>query len=437
MGGGIVRHSEGSFEQHHRTSTKMVVAVLCMSAASQSNAADKHEGFEVLRYRLPSTMVSAKLALTLEQCGPDLKISGDGSISADAGAAPGTFTLRSDQLESARVKRTLDVTLHDNGSIATINSVAEDRTASIIGNLIKFVTSLIVPAAAPSFNGGKGSPPAFDCTPEVKDALARVRWIDQRLSNWRKQPVPAQPKLAAELSGAIDKLANERAALRSTVLHADVVAPLDVDPIPAVTSGAWQATTAPALDAVEAWFTTTPPNLKMQADWLITLPNGTGVLNAAAGPAAQCAAGLATGYQAVCLVTPLTARIKANVSMSGTGIQLTGGPMEIASKGAIPMPQWGTLHYLPLSVGFGGNRQVSLSMDAFGRVSESKWSSEARGESATAALAGIVAQANSAVTANSQVAREKAEIDQLTTQQSLNKLRACRDVLKSGGFTCP
>jgi hypothetical protein len=64
-------------------------------------------------------------------------------------------------------------------------------------------------------------------------------------------------------------------------------------------------------------------------------------------------------------------------------------------------------------------------------------SSSARAENVTAGLAGLAAQASALASANNQLARQKSKIEELTTQQQLNKLRSCQETPAVGGYTCP
>ena len=129
------------------------------------------------------------------------------------------------------------------------------------------------------------------------------------------------------------------------------------------------------------------------------------------------------------------ATVTFSLAITAAGMSLASGPL--SAQGKFPIPQWGVIRILPLSAGFGSNRETSLTLDKFGRVTAAKWTSAARAENVTSVLAGLADQANGVVAANSRTAREKSEIDQLQTQQTLNRLRACREILDAGGSACP
>jgi hypothetical protein len=107
------------------------------------------------------------------------------------------------------------------------------------------------------------------------------------------------------------------------------------------------------------------------------------------------------------------------------------------ASASFPVAQWGTLERLYLGAGFGSAREVSLTLDKFGRTTEMKWSSEARAENITGTASSAAEQVQKFVSANSEVARSKEEIEALETQQTLNRLRACEEILERGGSKCP
>jgi hypothetical protein len=101
------------------------------------------------------------------------------------------------------------------------------------------------------------------------------------------------------------------------------------------------------------------------------------------------------------------------------------------------MPQWGKLWELSTLAAVGASRKTGIVLDKFGRATEMKWSSEARAESLTSTAAAVASQVQTIVSAKSTVNQQKAEIEELTTQQQLNRLRACKEILEAGGSQCP
>jgi hypothetical protein len=415
-------------------------------AALAAKPAAKSADFEALRYQLPASKISAKLSLTLEDCGTAPRVSGEVQLAAEADAAPDVFVLRTSQLESARIKRTLNITLHDTGAIATINSATEDRTGAIFGNIVKFLANIAGAVFGVPVGGAASlAPPASRCNDTARAALARVANIERLIGELRSKPGASDPKLASERSKAIDDLAHERAALRVDILHVDVTAPLDLSKLalapvdPAHPGQRWIATLPVKTKTIaQAWLPSRASPPAMTASWIVTLPEAKAPKIAGAQPADECRHAVTEqSYPAICFVTPIDATFAATLASADLVTKKDGSAISFDADESLPVPQWGTLQYLPLTAGFGSNREMSLTLDKFGRVSEMKWTSQARAETVTAGLAGLAAQASALAGANNHLAEQKSEIEELTTQQQLNKLRACREILAVGGYTCP
>ena len=94
---------------------------------------------------------------------------------------------------------------------------------------------------------------------------------------------------------------------------------------------------------------------------------------------------------------------------------------------------------LCISAGFGENRAMGLKFDKFGQVTEFSWSADSRAANITSALAGSASDASSIISklAPSELTREKSELDELTTENSLLLARQCKAVLDAGGTSCP
>jgi hypothetical protein len=104
----------------------------------------------------------------------------------------------------------------------------------------------------------------------------------------------------------------------------------------------------------------------------------------------------------------------------------------------ILISQWGELSELPLRAAFGENYTFAFGLDEFGRRTSASWKSDARGESITGSGVSIVDAANGVRTAfKTDVQEQQDEITRLETQQKLNELEFCRQVIEAGGFKCP
>jgi hypothetical protein len=123
------------------------------------------------------------------------------------------------------------------------------------------------------------------------------------------------------------------------------------------------------------------------------------------------------------------------LSVKGTGESLKS----LAAEQSMPVAQWLAPTKLCVDVGFGESRMVVLAFDPYGRTKDMNWSSEATAATVTAAFAGSVDSVAGLVTTlrgPSDLAKQKAQIDELETQLKLNQLLACRAVIEAGGFDC-
>lgn len=392
---------------------------------------------ELIRYRLPSTNVATTVPLTLKSCDP-LTVVTAPSVVATAGASPQSFAVTTDSLESARIKRTLGITLQDTGTIATLNSANEDRTGAIVGSVLKTVFSL-----AGLFLDSRVKPAVIQpglCNEVTRNALARVSAIDKAIATWSVAPIPADPKAASAQHDAIQTLAAERGTILTNALFIDLHVQLDVTKLQWVEGAKdYEASlSVDTQDLADTWLQgANPPSMTIL--WKVALPNGGQRPAADAEPAASCASQLSAQRDpSICLVRPAMATVTATLAGSSAApkaIVLKGSPATDPTP--VPMPQWGQLQLLALSAGFGSNKELSLSLDKFGRPSEMKWTSQARGESIAGTIADAAGQASGFFAPRTELAGQKAEIDALQTQQTLNRLRACREILNAGGSACP
>lgn len=424
-GGGKVLSSS------HGVSLAIISLLMAASAAEAKDKVRQDADFHLINYRLPETKLAATLALTLEECGGTPTVSGEFALRGDAAAARNVFTLTPGDLEGARTKRVLNITLHDTGTIATINSNNADRTGSIIGNVIKFAASVAgaflgVNLPKASFAGGQSS----ICSEGILAALYRVRRIDDMIVTLRGRPLPEDPLTYRRNSRMIDRLIAERESLRSGLLRVELEEALTLDGL----AGTAQVDLMPM---AKKWFKGAVPNGQtVSVAWTAVLASGA-LPRPGEAPAEACETALKDAGKArfICFVEP--ARVQFAATATATGLTWVGGAPKLEAKKAIPVAQWGTLQRLHLNARFGSARDLALTLDKFGRASEMKWSSEARLENITGSAATIAGQVQGIVAANSDLARQKAEIDELTTQQTLNRLRACRDILSRGGSKCP
>jgi hypothetical protein len=394
--------------------------------------------FPLLEYRLPESAIQAKIPLTLVSCGRSLEVEGEFALEAEARASDQAFAITPAELESARVKRGLEVKLHDTGAIASLNSENSDRTGAIVGNIFKFVASLAGTAFGISVPAGAsgGVAPSI-CNDETQDALHRVVDLDRAIAAQRaiKPTTPAAYQSSVRM---MERLIEEQQALRSGPLHVDLVGALQ---LASATLSADRRTYSGDgkldLGPTSEWLVVKPtPAPQVSLNWAATPAAGSPALFSGAKPAALCAERVASGQASeLCFAEPV--RISFSAKATFTGITSDGQPLTLDTKKTFPVPQWGSLRVLPVTAAVGSSRTVGLTLDKFGRVTELKWASEARAEALTSMAADIAGRTQAIASANSTVNQNKAEVEALTTLQTLNRLRACREILEQGGSECP
>lgn len=398
-----------------------VVATAVMATSCVHQPPGSHQ--PIFSYAMPRSDVFASIALTLEACDRgQLIVTGDMVTMAIAGADR-VVELTSADLTSARVKRQLDIALHDTGTIASLNSVAEDRSAAIIGNALTFAGTI-----ARAAMGFAESASKHRCTTEVQSALRRVATIDTLIPALRQAPQPVDARAYRDRLATLDRLLAERASLRSGVLRLDMMLPLDLAAArgpgkPAHNVSITLGQFTPWLDGV-AKSTTTALELSWRTD--------------RAAPPVDAYANCDAAFPYICLASPVEVALTYSlISETGAAIALLGA---VSGSDRVPVPQWGTPTLLPLDVGFGGARNIALTIDKFGRRTALKWASAAQAETITAGLAGIATPAAglaAALAPKTETEIQTTEIQALQTRQQLNRLRACKEILSRGGSACP
>jgi len=109
------------------------------------------------------------------------------------------------------------------------------------------------------------------------------------------------------------------------------------------------------------------------------------------------------------------------------------------AKISLVVPQYGTQRLLTFNPGFAERVTTSMTFDDYGRPVTLGWNSTARAVAATQALTSTLDNMTAVVKAiqGDEVADQKAEIDRLNTQLSLNNLRWCQAVIEAGGNCDP
>lgn len=389
-----------------------------------------------IEYRLPRTDAVATVTLTLKDCS-SYKVDGTIAIAPQAGVSNRGYRIPGESLASARIKRSLKISKNANDVIIGVNSTATDQSTQIAANLIKTAGTL-VPLFGKSLSGQ--TPPT--CNALTGALTKRVQMLAKQLAKLNGAPDKGDAK-DASASGAgsgsgnggagagshnddVDAISKELASIK-TALTITFTVPLQVP------DDEKDAETNQALVIREpflAWFDN-PTKEQVAAlfgiEWRLTPEHV--VFATVAAPVHPARASRACGFS-----MPVPYARRMTIDVEGTGEKVKD------LKKSVPafVGNWNQRD-LCIDAAFGENRTNELAFDDFGHETSANWSSDARAATVTGALAGSAGDISTIITtiAPPTVKAEKAEIDQLQTQQTLNKLRACKAVIEAGGSTCP
>lgn len=391
-----------------------------------------------IEYNLPITSARATIELVLLDCpatGPLVRPSvALQPVSSGNADVAGRFRLHTTALSSWTKNRQVAVELHGNGAIKSVNGAVTDRTGAIIGNVLKSLTSLVG-----LLDQQAERTTVKACNAATRKALADIATLGRRVEILRGEIATAPPARTVEIKAAIDALAAEAARIRTERLL--VTVPRDLT----IFGGPHQGSIA--IDATELARWTDPasatPLTNLRLTYCVDRPDAEGECSPTpTGPVprptmpagADCAK--YDCQRTIVLREPVIGRLRV-VTASGDFAGMRVGRQLAELR--LPVSQWGTLSYIPLTAGFGESRSFALGLDEFGRRTSFTWKTDARGEGFTGGVAGVVDATSALVTRarGRDLAEQQAEITELQTQQTLNRLRFCREVIAAGGFTCP
>ena len=420
-----------------------------------------------IEYRLPVTTAKLSLQLTLQSCPADGPIA-EGKVTITPVANPGDapaehYRIDGANLQSFTRSRSISVERYSNEALKSINGEVADRTGAIISNILSIGGGLVGLVGTDS--GRRATSPT--CNLATRRALEQVNQLTARIAAFRLQLPGASEEVAHRLRQAIDALAGEVARLRTEELQLSLEREINFRAgLPGVqrTRGGvitWTEGDLAKWLQVEARSTTTVTHFKLAycvdptAEAADVRCNGQ-VVEQQAGQEAEAVTRLPEGERerghvaspgcfdpdialrcprSLVFRDPVAARLRVIAHDS----RFEGKtPNEQMAQSSLWIAQWGTLTELPLSVGFGGNFTMAAGFDEFGRRTSLTWKSGARGEGITGAISPIVTAGtalNNAFT--TELEMQQQEITRLETQQKLNRLEFCRQVIEAGGFNCP
>ncbi|WIY70844.1 hypothetical protein KB221_07425 [Aquidulcibacter paucihalophilus] len=339
-------------------------------------------------------------------------------------------------------RRNVDVALHENGTIKSINAGATDRTLDIAVSALKVVISLSSLKFNPT-NKDKADQEAAatapagaaTCNGDTVEALRRVEVLRRRIEAHRADLLSEAPSLPAkELQERITFLAAELVRIRTDHLSLALEQNIQFDgPIGTLRWGG-----NPALSKWITGTVGTSDNLfALHWEAASQSPNGPTIT------AASDLSALASSCRTDCLVLPtphpVTLTISSNADqglVNAQGLALASPRLAFA---AMPLAQWGEWRTLRLAPRFGEQLTSGASFDAFGRQLTFAATSEARAQAFATAAQTAVTDYSAWRTAEqaSEINDLRAETAELQARQLRNQLRYCEAVIAAGGFVCP
>jgi len=418
------------------------------SAADTPAAAATAPSGVGIDYRLPRTDVGVALTYKFLGCVKE----GDAdkaekfamSVEAKLIAIPGAdsrtlYHVDGSLLQSWRVKRSLGITVSDEGVLTGISTSNADQTPAILAGGLKILAAiapLLASAQPPTclevlehFYG-----PAVAALKRQADLKFKIAELNTLLADpvtppsVRAQKTRLRTLLATELVRVEDSLAVKTNAK----INLGEVAPGDHG-----VSGKLELDAAP----FASWFSSTiADNVRKQLighyfgikfESTKLSPTTIAAITSAKPPKHKSDCKLA-------ISVPKMSLAHVNLLPEGEALAKTESDKSIAHID-VPLAQWESPATLCLDAGFGESTTLAFKYDKFGRATEFQWGSEATGANIVAAAAGATADAMTiykAVAGPTALEEAKAELDTLDTQQKLNKLRACKAILDAGGSDC-
>ena len=430
---------------------RMIVLAAVLLAGCQTTK--PLEGADI-SYDLPRTDGKATATLTLKGCAPVL-VDAEIAVTPQSGGQKKVVTIRGVDLASARIKRSLTISLNDKGVIKAVNTNNADRSPQIVGNYLNAGLKL-----ATLFAASKAMEP-LTCSKTAEAALQRSKFLRNQIDALRLQLA------AGAASGAVSDA--QRRGMKDLVLlttelgaldpllkvDATVDLPLNRDELEGnapllddsgqavVDNGVAQKKPPPTqaapyaanfeVDPFVKWFSPRPTAKAIKDNFALAywteIPAAPTAVALKAKPAGK-------GWLRECgfsIPVPSPARIVVHVESKGVAYATA-----VDAKKSLPAAQLADPKALCLDAGFGEARSVALTLDEYGQTTDYAWTSEATQEGVSGIASGAADSAVGFAKAAfpTDLAEKKAEIEKLQTEQTLSDLRACK-AIKAAGGTCP
>lgn len=413
-----------------------------------------------ISYTMPKTTVKTSVAIDILTCTPEVVSDSLFTVNAEAGSQNQPYELSGSLLYGGMAKRNLTITTFENGVISGVNSTSTDQSSVALGSVIKIVGSAL------PFFGTEGGRKAVTlrCRPEILEIAKSVKvlkqlniadqksiltqeataadGIQQLRDNPTKQNAKSPSTDIANLQKNIDARALKIASLK-TSLHAVLNADIKLEDKQLRTGGyqvSWD------IKEIKKYFDVdyvgpgaAPPQDQRDSDILRFFETTATISEASALPATldNTSKQLAECKQSILI--PNAKPISLGLTATGKLFSpIVGAPPKTSSQ-IIYAAQLSEPTTLCLSTRFGESRTVNLKFDKFGRTSEFTWNAESKVANSLSAVAGYSTDTTASVKAfrGADLAKDKIELDELTTKRALQKAKICDAVIEAGGTTCP
>jgi hypothetical protein len=428
----------------------------CATTDSDAPPARLNPSAAAIDYALPSVSSKLTVQLVLLQCDQGPLATSVFAVVNEAGAdQQRRHRLSGSALGSALKRRELAVELYEAGTLKSVNAAVEDRTGAVIANVFNLLTSGFGVFRAATAH--TATPGASSCNEPTRRALQEVQDLEKRIGVLRASALAAAPEKGEAIQKQINNLAARVGTLRSNELSIGLTRPLEIGTAPGTEKQIrW------TMADLAKWFATDPvrepcaqhPAFRADPDKRGCAAETelfavsyvfTGTPATAEEAKDRCALGaIAPEDETACARTIVVVDpVRAKVKVTAAGPEFAGKKAgDTLAEAAVLVPQWGRVSYLTLDVGFAGSKNVMMGLSPFGAKTSFQWKSQARAETATAALNTAATAASGFVTAirapdSSEVKVWQGQITELETQLKLNKLIKCQAVIQAGGTVCP
>lgn len=419
-----------------------LILTLTIGSLGACAVTDPQEGSSI-NYRMPRADVDSAISLTLNDCedtskGIELDINATMDLAVKSGAQDKYFSIKGIDLASSRIKRDLKITLGESEVISAVNANASDRSPAIAVNVLKSAALVAAFVASPAIDLG------VKCKQEVKDAIKRNDLITKEIKRLNHELAIAKPNFAKNAATIknINKLAREIVDRRKNMLEVVLKNEIKIDRISidkkTINQGVILDKSAfakwlenPTQNVVAALF-----RLSFRADAVDTPIDKIRPVRGSWLPHRSCGFSMKVPDPVLVKVVVAFDVLRGSEPPSDLLEEWDGRKIGLLT---IPAAQWKDPAEICLDAGFGESRSVGLSFDEFGRRTEFSWKSEATGEVTSGAVVGAVpdlVSLGTTIEGRSELAEQKAKIEKLETQQKLNKLQACHEIIEAGGFDC-